>query len=67
MGRHDFFNAVNIVPEAIHERRVLMKQVTESIHVVTVPGGLERSGRLFRVYHSSHKFVLTMFFEYCSA
>ena len=48
---HDLLNTKNIVPEAIHERRIAMEQAAESRHVVTVPGSLERGGCVFWRFH----------------
>ena len=57
--RHDLIDALDIVPEAIHERRVFLEQAAKSSHVVGVPGGLECTGRIFRSFHFSHGVVVT--------
>lgn len=36
----------HVVPETIHEGRVIVKQAPEGGHVVRVPGGLERFRRI---------------------
>src|SRR5438270_13134246 len=45
--RHDLIDTPNIVPEAIHKRSVFIKQAAKCGHVVSIPGGLECSGRIF--------------------
>ncbi len=50
----DFLDAAHIVPEPIHECRVAMEQGSESLHVVSVPGGLECVGDILRSFHLSH-------------
>ena len=50
----DFFDAAHIVPEPIHECRVAVEQGSESLHVVSIPGGLECVGDILRSFHLSH-------------
>lgn len=52
---HDLIEALDIVPEAIYERRIFMEQTSESSHVVSVPSGLECTRRIFWSFHFSHK------------
>jgi hypothetical protein len=49
--RHDSIDASNKVSEAIYERRMFIEQVAESGHVVSVPGVLECTGRIFWSFH----------------
>jgi hypothetical protein len=56
--RHDLVDAPDIVPEAIHERRVSIKQAAECSHVVSIPGGLECTGRIFWSIHFGHRVVI---------
>jgi hypothetical protein len=51
MERHDLIDALDIVPEAIYERRVFIEQGAESSHVVSVPSDLECIGRIFWFFH----------------
>ena len=46
--RDDLISAPNVVPEAIHERRVFVKQGAERGHVVRVPCSLECTRSIFR-------------------
>jgi hypothetical protein len=50
----DFFDAAHIVPKPIHECPVAVEQGSESLHIVSVPGGLECVGAILRSFHLSH-------------
>jgi hypothetical protein len=51
MQGDDLIDAAHVVPEAVHEGRVLVEQRAEGGHVVVVPGALKRE---WRVFGSSH-------------
>lgn len=47
-------DAAYVVPEPVYECRIFVEQCSEGLHVVTVPGGLKRVGRVFRLSHLNH-------------
>lgn len=49
--RHNLIDASDIVPEAIYERRVFIKQTAKRRHVMSIPCGLECSGRILGPVH----------------
>jgi len=54
MQVHDFLDAAYVVPEPVHKCRILMEQCSKGLHVVVVPGGLKRVGRVFGLSHLNH-------------
>jgi hypothetical protein len=55
MQLDDLIGAAHIVPEPIHECRILMEQCSERLHVVVVPSALKRVGCVFGLFHLNHE------------
>ena len=49
----DFIEAAHVVPESIHECCVTVKRFPESLHIVSIPSGLECIGMLW-LFHLRH-------------
>lgn len=50
----DLRDAAHVVPEPVHEGRIVMEQCAEGRHVVVVPGGLKCWGCVFGLLQLDH-------------